>query len=174
MDVDRIMKLQAEINGEKHSIEIIRDADKLSARVDDRFYELEASEPERNVYLLKHEGRIFEVFISPQNDPAKPLQARIGNDELVITLIDPKRLRGSAATGAVADGKAEVRTAMPGKVVRVLVEKGTEVKKGDAVIVVEAMKMQNEIKSPKDGVVGEIRFEEGSTVAAGDTLITID
>ena len=72
------------------------------------------------------------------------------------------------------DGIAEIKTAMPGKVVRVLVEVGSEVEKGDGIVVVEAMKMQNELKSPKDGVVKEIKFVDGSTVNTGDILAVIE
>ena len=63
---------------------------------------------------------------------------------------------------------------MPGKLVRILVEQGAEIKQGEGVLVVEAMKMQNEMKSPKDGVVKEIRFAEGATVNAGDILAVIE
>ena len=63
---------------------------------------------------------------------------------------------------------------MPGKLVRVLVEVGAEVKQGEGILIVEAMKMQNEMKSPKDGVVKEISFAEGATVNAGDVLAVIE
>ena len=63
---------------------------------------------------------------------------------------------------------------MPGKVVRVLVEEGQEVEAGQGVVVVEAMKMQNELKSPKSGHVAELRAEPGSTVNAGDVLVVVE
>ena len=63
---------------------------------------------------------------------------------------------------------------MPGKLVRILTEVGAEIKQGDSVLVVEAMKMQNEMKAPKDGIVKEIRFAEGATVNAGDVLAVIE
>ena len=62
------MKLQAAVDGERHEIEIAYDGGRLLARVDERHYQLEASEPESNVYLLKHEGRVFEAFVSPQKN----------------------------------------------------------------------------------------------------------
>ena len=71
-------------------------------------------------------------------------------------------------------GKAEIKTAMPGKVVRILVAASDEVKKGDGLIVVEAMKMQNEMRSPKDGKVAGIRVAEGETVGAGDVLLVVE
>jgi biotin carboxyl carrier protein len=164
------MKLQAELNNEKHDVEIRRDGDKVFATIDGRSYELEASEPEPNVFLLKHEGRIYEVYVSP----GQLSRVRIGSNEFEISIHDPKRLRGSGADHEHGEGLAEIRTAMPGKVVRILVKTGTEVKKGDGIIVVEAMKMQNEMKSPKDGIVKEIKASEGATVNAGDVLAVIE
>jgi biotin carboxyl carrier protein len=63
---------------------------------------------------------------------------------------------------------------MPGKVVTILQAVGAPVEKGDGVLVVEAMKMQNELKSPKDGRIKEIRVAEGAAVSAGDILATIE
>jgi biotin carboxyl carrier protein len=98
----------------------------------------------------------------------------LGANEFEIRIIDPKRLRSSGVDHEHGDGLAEIRTAMPGKVVRVIAAAGTAVQKGDGVIVVEAMKMQNEMKTPKDGIVKEIRVAEGSTVNGGDVLAIIE
>lgn len=168
------MKLQAELNNEKHEIEIGRDGDKVFARIDEREYNLEASEVEPNVYLLKNENKIYEAFVSPPTNQNEPLQVKVKNQEFEIKLIDPKRLRGAGGSSEQTDGIAEIKTAMPGKLVRILVEAGAEIKQGEPVLVVEAMKMQNEMKSPKDGMVKEIRFSEGATVNAGDVLAIIE
>jgi biotin carboxyl carrier protein len=168
------MKLQAELNNENHEVEIKRDGDKVFARVDEREYELEASEVEPNVFLLKNDNKIFEIFVSPQIGGGEPYKVKVKNFDFEINLIDPKRLRGSKSAGANADGISEIKTAMPGKLVRVLAEQGAEIKQGEPVLVVEAMKMQNEMKSPKDGIVKEIRFAEGATVNAGDVLAIIE
>ncbi|HEY8561315.1 MAG TPA: biotin/lipoyl-containing protein [Pyrinomonadaceae bacterium] len=162
------MKLNAELGGEKHEIEITRTGDTVFARVGEREYELEASEVEPNVYLFKYDNRVFELYVAPNGI------VNLGNHQLEIAVVDPKRLRGSKASGGAADGIAEIKTAMPGKLVRVLVSEGAEIKQGEGVLVVEAMKMQNEMKSPKDGVVKEIRFAEGATVNAGDVLAVIE
>jgi biotin carboxyl carrier protein len=162
------MKLQAELKGEKHAIEIKRDGEKLWARVDDREYELEASEVEPNVYLFKYDHRIFQIYVAPNGI------VNLGNHQLEVSITDPKRLRGSAAAGASAEGVSEIKTAMPGKLVRILVAEGAEIKQGEGVLVVEAMKMQNEMKAPRDGRIKEIRFAEGATVNAGDILAIIE
>lgn len=168
------MKLQAELNNEKYEIEIKREGGKVFAKIAEREYELEASQPEENVYLLKNEGKIYQIFISPRNNSAEPFAVNVGNHQLEINIFDPKKLRSSGAAGGNADGIAEIKTAMPGKLVRVLTEVGAEISAGEGVLVVEAMKMQNEMKSPKDGVVKEIRFAEGATVNAGDILAIIE
>lgn len=168
------MKLIAELNSEKHEIALKQTSEKVFAEIDGRAYELEISEPEPNVFLLKHEGEVFEVFVSPNEKSNEPFKVNLANQYFEIKIFDPKRLRGSSAGSGEIEGVAEIKTAMPGKVVRVLVEVGTMVQAGDGIIVVEAMKMQNEMKSPKDGIIKEIRFSEGATVNAGDVLAVIE
>jgi biotin carboxyl carrier protein len=169
------MKLIAEINNEKHDVQITRgEGFDLVAEVDGRHYRLEASKPEPNVYLLKNENRIYQIFVSPNEKPGEPFAVNVGNQNYEIKIYDPKRLRGSGAASGETTGASEIKTAMPGKVVRVLVETGAEIKQGEGVIIVEAMKMQNEMKSPRDGIVKEIRFAEGATVNAGDILAVIE
>lgn len=166
------MKLQAEVNGERHEIEFVRIDDVVVATIDGRKYEVDSSEPEKGVFLLKIQNTVNEARVSPTAGNA--YQVRLAADEFDIKIVDPKRLRGSAAGENSDSDASEIRTAMPGKVVRIIASSGAEIKKGDPVIVVEAMKMQNEMKSPKDGVIKEIRFAEGDTVNAGDILAVIE
>ena len=168
------MKLQAHIGETLHNVEIKRDGEKVFAKVDDRQYELEASEPEPNVYLLKHAGGVHEFYVAPAPQPGSPQIVSLRNADVEVSLIDPKRLRGSGAAAGSADGLAEIKTMMPGKVVRLIASVGDAVEKGDAVLVVEAMKMQNDLKAPKAGVVKEIKVSEGTTVAAGDVLAVVE
>ena len=168
------MKLKAEIGSETREIEITETDGKLRAVIDGRDYDIEASEPEAGIYLFKHEGKVYEASVSVPDSPGGTHSVRLRGRETEVRIIDPKRLRGSGAAHDHGDGLAEIKTAMPGKVVRVLVEPGTKVSKGDGIIVVEAMKMQNELKSPKDGTVREIRAADGQTVAAGEVLATIE
>lgn len=163
------MRLIADIEGEKQVVEIIRkEGDRIFATVEDRIYELEVSEVEPDVFLFKHENKVYEAYVAPTGI------INIGSHQLEIKVTDPKRLSGTSATNISDGGVAEIKTSMPGKIVRVLVQKGQQVKRGDGIVVVEAMKMQNEMKSPKDGVVKEIRFSEGDTVNAGEVLAVIE
>lgn len=163
------MKLIAKLDGEKHEVEVVRVDNQVTATVEDREYTFDVSQPEPNIYTFRSGGSRSEAFVSPGTS-----KVTIGGHEFDIELTDPKRLRGSTVDAEHAGGAAEIKTAMPGKVVRILVAAGDKVQKGDGVLVVEAMKMQNEMKSPKDGVVKEIRTSEGSTVNAGDVLAMIE
>lgn len=168
------MKLHAQVGDETHLVEINRDGDRVFAKIDDREYELEASQPEPNVFLFKHDGRVHEIFVSPNENANEPYMVSTREGDFEIKLVDPKRLRGSAGTGEHAGGLADIKTMMPGKVVRLILNVGDQVEKGDAVLVVEAMKMQNDLKAPKAGVIKELRVSEGTTVAAGDILAVIE
>ena len=121
------MKLVVEIAGEPREVEFTRDGRKVTATVDGREYILDASEPEAGVFLLKHEGRVFEAYADDKT-------VTIAGRTFETNAIDPKRLRGSATAGGEADGHAEIRTAMPGKVVRILKAAGDAVTKGEGVL----------------------------------------
>lgn len=168
------MKLIAELGSEQYEIELIENGSNLTAKIGERTYELEASEPEPNLYLLKHANRIYQIFVAPNKNNSAPFSASLAGQNYEVKIYDPKRLRGTKAADEQTTGASEIKTAMPGKVVRVLTTAGAEIKIGDGVIIVEAMKMQNEMKSPKDGIVKEIRFAEGATVNAGDVLAVIE
>jgi len=166
------MKYLADIDGREYAIEFSRSGDIVNAVIDGRSYEVETSNPGSGVHLIKDAGKIFEAFVS--KDVSGKFHINLSGNDLEIAVIDPKRLKlkGSSATDLA--GIAEIKTAMPGKIVRVLVGVGDNVEKNDGVIVVEAMKMQNELKAPKSGIVRDIYFAEGSTVSAGDILISIE
>jgi biotin carboxyl carrier protein len=167
------MKLQAEVRGIKSEVEIHRDGRCVVAVVDGRRYELDVSEPQTDTYLFKLDQKIFEALTSTSSN-SDSFSVSVRNEPFDVTIIDKKRLRNAASETVAADGVVEIRSAMPGKIVRILVNVGMRVKKGDGVIVVEAMKMQNELKSPKDGAVKELRVGVDTTVSAGDVLLTIE
>src|SRR5436309_5513611 len=170
------MKLNAEIDGEEVALEVRREGGRVFADVGGRRYELEARALGAGEYLLLHEGRVYECRV----EQAQGAQGRgslivsVGAGEYAVTLTDPKHLRGARVAGGHDAGRAQVVAPMPGKVVRVLVERGQAVEAGAGLVGVEAMKMQNELKSPKSGTVVELRVEAGATVNAGELLAVIE
>jgi biotin carboxyl carrier protein len=127
-------------------------------------------EVEPGVYSILWNGQSFEARISAQpGGYAVDIQAFRLTSEVRDTRNSSPRLKASVGTG-----RQNVTASMPGKVIRLLVAEGQEVEPGQGLIVVEAMKMQNEMRASKPGRVTQIRVNEGDTVAAGDVLITIE
>lgn len=103
------------------------------------------------------------------------VHVRVRDSTFPIEILDERRLRMRRAAGTfTAEGRQVVTSPMPGKVVKVLVKPGDEVKQGDGLVVVEAMKMENELKSPKDGTVVEVRVTEGQAVEGGAKLCAVE
>ena len=97
----------------------------------------------------------------------------VNGRRLTMEVFDPRDLR--PGQGATANhGRQEIAASMPGKVIRVLVAAGDTVEEGQGLVVVEAMKMQNEMKSPKAGRVAEVRARPDATVGAGEVLMVVE
>ncbi len=113
------------------------------------------------------EGRSYRAIATANG------QVIVNGQTFAVDVEDPRKFRGqgSAASGS---GRQTIAAPMPGRVIRVLVEAGQDVEAGQGLIVVEAMKMQNEMKSPRAGKVLEVRTAEGAAVTAGDVLLVIE
>jgi biotin carboxyl carrier protein len=168
-----MIKLQAEINHGRHDLRLRREGELVSAEVDGRAYSLEVQNHVSGVFLLRSGTNIFHCRVEAGGKP-DVLNVSLGGREYAIQLTDPKRLRGSQTSGAHDRGAVQIVASMPGKVVRLLVEVGSQVEAGAGIVVVEAMKMQNEMKSPKAGVVTSLSATAGTTVNAGDVLAEIE
>jgi biotin carboxyl carrier protein len=123
-------------------------------------------EVEPSVYSILIDGVSFEARISAD-------EISIDGHRFRFEIEDPRRWSRSFG-GAALQGRATIVAPMPGKVVRVLVRPGDAVIKGQGIIVVEAMKMQNELKSPRDGTVTAIEVKEHDSVNAGAVLAVIE
>ncbi|MBC8031040.1 MAG: acetyl-CoA carboxylase biotin carboxyl carrier protein subunit [Pyrinomonadaceae bacterium] len=173
------MKLKAQLAGLEHDVSIELNAGTVgaSAEVDGRPYEVVVRELAKGQYLLLVDGRVYKARVDsrPGSRGANGLfDVAVGGHTHEITIVDPKRLRTGETTTAHSRGAAQIISPMPGKIVRVLVEPGAQVEAGEGVVVVEAMKMQNEMKAPKAGTVVSINAEVGATVSAGDVLAVIE
>jgi biotin carboxyl carrier protein len=118
------------------------------------------------------DGRSYDVELEEAGDE---VQVLVNEQVLVVDVADERALRLRAgAAGFTVTGKVTLTAPMPGKVVRVLVAPGAVVAEGQGLLVVEAMKMENELKSPKAGTVVEVFAREGSTVEANAKLLTVE
>lgn len=168
------MKLNAQLSGNEHEIFLDFDSGVVHAKLDSRPYEIEIRELGDGQYLLVKGTKVYKCRVEAKRDSQNSFDVVFHGQTREITIIDPKRLRSTHTAGAHHAGAAEIVSPMPGKIVRVLVKVGAQVETGTGIVVVEAMKMQNEMKSPKAGVVVSINAETGATVNAGDVLAVIE
>jgi biotin carboxyl carrier protein len=168
------MKLHAVIFDYQAAVQFRDEGAHVLAEIDGRSYRLDVHSSGDNGYLLVSDGRVFDCHVEGSPESGKTIEVVVGTTRYAITLTDPKRLRGSASASAQMGEAARLIAPMPGKVVRVLVEAGAQVGPGEGIVVVEAMKMQNEMKSPKAGTVVTLNVEVGATVNAGDVLAVIE
>jgi biotin carboxyl carrier protein len=168
------MKLHATIADYQTDILIQDDGSRVRAEIDGRRYLLDVRESGVAGYLLIADGQVFDCRVEGRPDAGKAIGVIVGATQHSVTLIDPKRLRGASSAVAHADEAARIIAPMPGKVVRVLVNVGDRIQPGKGIVVVEAMKMQNEMKSPKAGTVVALSVDVGATVNAGDVLAVVE
>ncbi len=130
---------------------------------------------EPGVYSVLLDGSSFEIRIRPSQDGASSggLTATMAGRRFAVEVSDPRDASRSSRA-AIGSGRQNVTAPMPGKVVRVLVAAGDVVEAAQGLVVVEAMKMQNELKSSRPGRVVEIRARDGETVGAGDVLVVLE
>ncbi len=166
------MTLELEIEGRKCQVEI-QPAEKPGSwivLIDGKPVQADAHLIRPGVLSLLIDGKSHRVVLDPSHiDPALHLHAQ----RIPYRIEDLRSLR-SRRRHARADGPVTLKASMPGRVVRLLVEEGDTVVLHQGVLVIEAMKMQNELKSPKEGRIVELRVSSGDTVAAGDILAVIE
>ena len=160
------------VDGKTHHLELTEGARTWRCKVDDQMIEVDAALTARDVMSVLIGGDAFEI--KRERSLQGELHLVIGSARYAVEVQDPRSLRTRRASGGGETGPQKITAPMPGKIVRVMVAEGDEVKAGQGVIVMEAMKMQNEMKSPKDGKVQKILTSEGSTVNPGDTLAVIE
>jgi biotin carboxyl carrier protein len=168
------MKLQATISESQFDVEVRQKGSRISATLAGNSYELELTRASGQDFLIMKEGRVFDCRVDGQLRSGSTVNVTVGANHYAITLVDPKRLRSALGSGAHGEGAARIVAPMPGKVVRVLVEAGQQVEAGHGIVVVEAMKMQNEMKTPKAGTIVSVKVEVGATVNAGDLLAVVE
>ena|SRR5690242_1313589 len=159
------------IDGKAHRLELNRAEQGWDCTLDGRRVELDAVLARRDVLSILIEGTAYEV---KRERTATDMHLWVGPARYAAEVRDPRSLRSRRAAGIDEHGPRKLVSAMPGKVVRVLLAQGSEVEAGQGILVVEAMKMQNELKSPKKGVVQRILATEGAAVNAGDVLAIVE
>lgn len=133
----------------------IGDLDLYSLLVNNRSYEVHVDQTERHAYRVMVSGEGYEGF--------------------EVSIVDERTHRASLASGGLGGSSSDstIKAPIPGLVVKVLVAEGDPVTLGQSIIILEAMKMENELRAPRDGVVATVKVKPGNSVNQGETLVTL-
>jgi len=166
------MKYEIVINGARRSVEftpLTNGTARVTFTVDGRLVEADAVRLSRGEYSILLGGKSLEVSAEETSDG---FLMRTNGREFRVEIVDPRSWRRKRGAGIELEGRQHLIAPMPGKIVRVLVAAGQQVSAGQGLLVIEAMKMQNEIRSPKSGTVEKLA-REGQTVNAGEILAIV-
>jgi biotin carboxyl carrier protein len=165
------MNFTVQIDSRETQLEVRQDGDNREFRLGEG--------PVRQAQLLEISSGVFSVLLDGHSYEARVATGpdgvfvTVGGRRLHVQVDDPRR-GGRKSAGRRTDGPLQVSASMPGKIVRLLVAPGDQVAAGQGLIVVEAMKMQNEMKAARPGRVSSIPVREGDTVTAGAVLAVIE
>jgi len=168
------MHYAAIIDGVEHQVEITEvAAGRYQVSIDGRSLDIDAQVVGETTLSLIHDGEAYNVESEKLPDGTENLLVR--GHVLHAEVLDLRRLRLRQAQASVAtvDGPATITSPMPGKVVAVLVQEGEEVEAGQGLLVVEAMKMENELRAPRAGTVQNLAAQEGAAVEGGAVLCVV-
>ena len=164
------MKYITTIDNKEFEIEVV---DERHIRIGDRLLEVDfESVSGQPVFSLILDGKSYEAFVY-QGD--QDWEVLIRGQQYQVNIEDEreKRLKASVGGGSMEGGEFHLKAPMPGLVVAVLIDEGQEVKKGQVMLILESMKMQNELKAPRDGIMGRVRVKAGESVEQRQTLLTV-
>ncbi len=160
------------VDGKTHQVELTRGDQLWLCKVDGQEIDVDAALTARDILSVLVGGKAYEI--KRERSLQGELHMVIGSARYAVDVQDPRSLRTRRAVAGLEAGPQKLKAPMPGKIVRIMVSEKEQVRTGQGLIVMEAMKMQNEMKSPKDGKVQKILTAEGSTVNAGDTLAIVE
>ena len=164
------MKYITTVDSKEYLIEIV---DEKHIAINGKIYEVDfESVSGQPVYSLIVDGKSHESYVQQGDDN---WQVLLRGRLYPVTVEDEreKRLRAAAGAGVAESGEFHLKAPMPGLVVAIPVEEGQEIKKGQVILILESMKMQNELKSPRDGTIGRIRVKAGESVEQKQTLMSV-
>jgi biotin carboxyl carrier protein len=164
------MKLEIELGGKTRNVELTRTEDRLHCVLDGRPIEADVVEVSSGVYSILIDGQSFEARVE---SAAAGLRVIVGGNQYAAAIRDPRQWRRHRGAAIEAEGRQQAIAPMPGKIIRVLVKAGDAVEAGQGLVVIEAMKMQNEVRSPKRGTVERLLVTEGQTINAGEVLAIV-
>lgn len=165
------MIYDVQVDGKPFRLKLERSESAFKCELNDKVYEIDAVSIDQNFLSLRIGAKSYRIR---REQLAGNHFIWLGEQRFTVEVSDPRSLRGKRLLRGTSDGPVSLVAPMPGKIVRVLVSENAVVEAGQGLVVVEAMKMQNEVKAPKNGRVRRMAAKEGASVNAGDVLATVE
>jgi biotin carboxyl carrier protein len=156
------------VGGKTHRLELKRVENAWHCLLDGREFSVDAEQVDPQTLSILFGGQSYEVRRGPEDT------LFLRGKRYEVSVDDPRSWRGKRRAGAGTKGPQKLAASMPGRIVRVLAAEGEKISAGQGIAVVEAMKMQNEIKSPKEGTLKKLLAKPGMNVNAGEVLAIVE
>ena len=169
------MKIDIKINDRTATVEMVENTGKtFKIKVDDKLYEVDSLEVKEGVYSILNNNKSYLIDIN-SGTSNKNFEVVAWNKSFPVDIIDAEaKYLMSRGKGAAGDDENVISSPMPGKIVKIMVAEGDEVKAGDTLVIVSAMKMESEYKVKQDSIVKEICVAEGDTIDGHQPLIIVE
>jgi Acetyl/propionyl-CoA carboxylase, alpha subunit len=166
------MKYVVILNGKQYPIEIVRENHLYRLTINDKSFTVDSFRPAAQSISMLIEGKSYEVGLEKNGNI---FTVYFSNDTIELELVDARKFQASdSVRSAGASGPLKIQAPMPGKIVKVAVQEMSTVQEGDSLLIMEAMKMQNELKAPKSGTVSKIHVREGEPVSISQVLMILE
>src|SRR4051812_39199897 len=165
------MTYEISIDGKSHRLDLNQEEGRWKCVLDGEPVDVDAVIARPNVMSVIIGGTAYEV---KRERTASDMHLWVKSARFAVDVRDPRSLRSRRSKASGIEGPQKLLAPMPGKIVRIIAPVGSEVEAGQGVLVIEAMKMQNELKSPKQGVVKQVLVAEGLSVTAGEVLAIVE
>jgi biotin carboxyl carrier protein len=168
------VQYEVEVNGRVRQVAVRRDGGRFAISVGARTWQVDAARLDaRTLSLIVGQGTSYEVHVAPGAANNGLLNVRVGQMVFEVALNARRRRSRQDDHDHHGSGPQRIVAPMPGKIVRVTVTAGGAVRARQTIVVIEAMKMENELRAGRDGTVGELHAREGASVEAGELLVVI-
>lgn len=169
------MAVEIKINDRLAWVRLVKqNGNLLEVEVDGKVYQVDLLHTQDGTFSIIENGRSYNIELVPQKQPKKYV-AHTLYDTFNLEVVDAEaRYLINRGSNGVAKDENTITSPMPGKVVKILVNQGDVIKKGETAIIISAMKMESEYKAPIDGVVKKVNTKEGETVEGNQILIEIE
>ena len=168
------MRYDIGLSGRTYRLELLRNEDGWECKLDGREVFVQAAKVGEDTLSLLVGGQSFEVTRAGGRRPPHTIKLFVRGTCYEVSVTDPRSWRGRRSAAQGDAGPQNLTASMPGKVVRVLAREGDAIVSGQGIAVLEAMKMQNEIRSPRAGVLKKLLAHEGMKVNAGEVLAIVE